>query len=73
VGGRSEGNTKSLRWVMTKNTNATIEDIARILNISLDKLVKLPTKKIDELVDLYLAAEKARAKYDAFMIINQLR
>jgi hypothetical protein len=58
---------------MTKNTNATIEDIARALNISLDKLVKLPTKKIDELVDLYLAAEKARAKYDAFVIINKLR
>jgi hypothetical protein len=58
---------------MTKNTNATIEDIARALDISLDKLVKLPTKKIDELVDLYLATEKARAKYDAFVIVNKLR
>ena len=57
---------------MTKNTNATIEDIARKLNIALDKLVKLPTKKIDELVDLYLTAEKAKAKYDAFLILNNL-
>ena len=58
---------------MTKNTNATIEGIARALDISLDKLVKLPTKKIDELVDLYLAAEKAKAKYNTFVIVNQLR
>ena len=58
---------------MTKNTNATIEDIARTLNISLDKLVKLPTKKIDEFVDLYIAKEKAKAKYDTFVIVNQLR
>ena len=58
---------------MTKNTNVTIENIARTLNISLDKLVKLSTKEIDELVDLYLAAEKARAKYDAFLIVNHLR
>jgi hypothetical protein len=57
---------------MTKNTNATIEDIARALNISLDKLVKLPTKKIDELVDLYLAKERTKAKYDAFLVLNHL-
>ena len=58
---------------MNKITNASIEDIAQTLNIALDKLVKLPTKKIDELVDLYFTAEKAKAKYEAFLILNHLR
>jgi hypothetical protein len=57
---------------MAKNANMTIEDIARTLNIALDKLVKLSTKKIDELVDLYFTAEKAKAKYESFLILNNL-
>ena len=55
-----------------KNPNATIENVAKKIGIPLEKLVKLSTKEIDELVDLFFAKEKAISRYDTFLIMHQL-
>ena len=55
-----------------RNPNASIEGIANGLNLPLDKIVKLSPKKIEELVDLFFAKEKAETKYEAFLILNKL-
>ena len=50
--------------------NITIEEIAKITKIPLEKLVKLSTKKIEELYESYTAKERAIGSYEAFLILN---
>lgn len=52
--------------------NIPIEEIARITKIPLEKLVKLSTKKIEELYESYDAKERAIGSYEAFLIFNGL-
>jgi hypothetical protein len=58
--------------IKMKKNNITIEEIARITKIPLEKLVKLPTKRVEELYEFYAAKERAIGSYEAFLILNGL-
>jgi hypothetical protein len=53
-----------------KNAGVTIEAISKNTGISIERLKTLTLKELDNLVDLYIAREKAVNAYECFLIIR---
>ena len=53
-----------------KNAGVTIEAISKKTGISIERLKTLTLKELDNLVDLYIAREKAINAYECFLIIR---
>ena len=53
-----------------KNASVTIEAISKKTGISIERLKTLTLKELDNLVNLYVAREKANNAYECFLIIR---
>ena len=53
-----------------KNAGVTIEAISKSTGISIEILKTLTLKELDNLVELYIAREKATSAYECFLIIR---
>jgi hypothetical protein len=61
---------KKKRKIKMKNAGVTIEAISKNTGISIERLKTLTLKELDNLVDLYIAREKAANAYECFLIIR---